>query len=125
MTIDYCPLTIEKNTRSLTDDKRQGVLAKGLRISTDTLTVGLSDGRSISVPVAWFPRLSHATGPERGRWRLIGHGEGIHCEDLDEDISVAGLPAGRPSGESQKSFGKWLCRRAAGTGTARRAARRS
>ena len=111
MTIDYCPLTIEKNTRSLTDDKRQGVLAKGLRISTDTLTVALSDGRSISVPVVWFPRLSHATGPERGRWRLIGHGEGIHWEDLDEDISVEGLLAGTPSGESDLSFEDWMHRR--------------
>jgi hypothetical protein len=100
-------------------------LAQDLHISEDTLTVDLSDGRSISVPVAWFPRLSHATVLERGRWRLIGQGEGIHWDDLDEDISVAGLLAGRPSGESQTSFAKWLRRRAAGTGPARCLAKRS
>ena len=64
----------------------------------DTLTVELSDGRTLSVPLAWFPRLSHATTEERRNWRLIGKGHGIHWEDLDEDISVEGLLAGRPSG---------------------------
>jgi hypothetical protein len=86
-------------------------LAQGVRITQDTLTVDLSDGRSISVPVAWFPRLSHATDRERERWRLIAGGHGIHWTDLDEDISVAGLLGGKPSGESQKSFGKWLSHR--------------
>ena len=77
----------------------------------DTLSVDLSDGRSISVPVAWFPRLLHSTEQERNNWRLIGRGQGIHWEDLDEDINIEGLLAERPSGESQESFKKWLAKR--------------
>jgi hypothetical protein len=75
------------------------------------LSVDLSDGRSISVPLAWFPRLLYATQKERNNWRLIGSGHGIHWEDIDEDISVEGLIAGKPSGESQTSFEKWLKKR--------------
>ena len=86
-------------------------LVENVAVSEDTLCVDLSDGRSISVPLAWYPRLSHASSPERKRWRLIGRGVGIHWEDLDEDISVEGLLAGRPSGESQASFSKWLAKR--------------
>ncbi len=82
--------------------------AERVTITRDTLTVDLSDGRTISVPLAWFPRLLHATSQERRHWRLIGKGQGIHWEDIDEDISVEGLLAGRPSGESQPSFKKWL-----------------
>lgn len=82
--------------------------AQHVRVTDDTLSVDLTDGRSISVPLAWFPRLVHATAQERSHWRLIGQGEGVHWEDLDEDISVAGLLAGEPSGESQASFSKWL-----------------
>ena len=77
-------------------------------VTKDTLSVDLSDGRTISVPLAWFPRLIHATQEERDNWRLIGHGEGIHWEDIDEDISVEGLLAGKSSGESQESLKKWL-----------------
>ena len=86
--------------------------AQKVTISRDTLTVDLSDGRTIAVPLAWFPRLMHATQQERKHWRLIGKGQGIHWEDLDEDVSVEGLLAGRPSGESQESFKKWLKQRA-------------
>ena len=82
--------------------------AERVTITKDTLTVDLSDGRTISVPLAWFPRLLHATPQERRHWRLIGKGQGIHWADIDEDISVEGLLAGRPSGESQSSFKKWL-----------------
>jgi len=71
--------------------------AEDVRITRDTLTVDLTDGRTISVPLAWFPRLSHGTPKERGDWRLISRGHGIHWEALDEDISVEGLLAGRPS----------------------------
>lgn len=85
--------------------------AEGVTVSDDTLRVDLSDGRSISAPLAWYPRLLHATPAERKRWRLIGRGMGIHWTDLDEDISVEGLLAGKPSGESQASFGKWLAAR--------------
>lgn len=82
--------------------------ATNVVVSDDTLTVDLSDGRTISVPLAWYPRLVHAADQERGKWRLIGRGEGIHWPDLDEDISVEGLLGGKPSGESQESFRRWL-----------------
>lgn len=82
--------------------------AENVRVSKDTLIVDLSDGRTISSPLEWFPRLLHATSEERSNWRLIGRGHGIHWEDIDEDISVEGLLAGKPSGESQASFKRWL-----------------
>jgi len=85
--------------------------AEDVKITDDTLSVDLSDGRTISVPLEWFPRLVHATLEERNNWRLIGKGHGIHWEDIDEDISVKGLLAGKPSGESQASFKKWLSQR--------------
>ena len=85
--------------------------AENVTVSEDTLSVDLSDGRTISVPLAWYPRLSHASSDERKRWRLIGRGVGIHWSDLDEDISVEGLLAGKPSGECQASVGKWLAKR--------------
>ena len=78
-----------------------------INISEDTLTADLSDGRTISVPLNWYPRLLHGTPAERANWRLIGKGEGIHWPDLDEDISAENLIYGQPSGESQKSFQKW------------------
>ncbi len=87
--------------------------AESITITEDTLSIDLSDGRTISVPLAWFPRLLHATQAERNNWRLIGKGQGIHWEGIDEDISVEGLLAGRPSGESQVSFKKWLSERTA------------
>lgn len=82
-----------------------------VKVSDDALTVDLSDGRTISVPLSWYPRLLHGTSAERTNWRKIGRGVGIHWEDLDEDISVEGLIAGRCSGESQKSFKLWLEKR--------------
>ncbi len=84
---------------------------ESVTLTNDTLTVELSDGRSLSVPLDWFPRLVHATQAERKRWRLIGRGRGIHWDLLDEDIGIDGLLAGRPSGESQTSFQKWLAAR--------------
>ena len=80
-------------------------------MSTDTLTVDLTDGRTIAVPLAWYPRLLHASAEDRGHWRLIGRGHGIHWPELDEDISVKNLLDGQPSGESQRSFRDWLDRR--------------
>ncbi|MFA4829233.1 MAG: DUF2442 domain-containing protein [Thermodesulfovibrionales bacterium] len=85
--------------------------AENVKVTKDTLNVDLSDGRTISVPLEWFPRLVYATKEERSNWRLIGRGHGIHWENIDEDISVEGLLAGRPSGESQASFKKWLNQR--------------
>ena len=92
-------------------------LAERVDVTEDTLTADLSDGRTISVPLAWYPRLVHATPTERRNWRLIGGGVGIHWPDLDEDVSVEGLLAGRPSGESQRSFKRWLEGRATRGGT--------
>jgi hypothetical protein len=80
-------------------------------VTSDALAVDLSDGRSITVPLAWYPRLMHATESECQNWRLIGNGYGIHWEELDEDISVEGLLLGKSSGESQTSFKKWLLNR--------------
>ena len=74
--------------------------ATSILVNDDSLTVELSDGRSISVPLSWYPRLVHATMEERAKWELIGDGQGLRWEDLDEDISVEGLLSGRPSGES-------------------------
>jgi hypothetical protein len=79
-----------------------------VRVSNDALTVELADGRSISVPLSWFPRLNHGTDEECAEWRLIGSGHGIHWTELDEDISVENLLLGKPSGESQASLKKWL-----------------
>ena len=86
--------------------------AENVTVTEDTLSVDLSDGRTISVPLAWYPRLTYASKSEQNNWRLIGKGHGVHWEDLDEDISVEGLLAGKPSGESQTSFKKWLASRA-------------
>jgi hypothetical protein len=88
-------------------------LATSASITDDTLIVDLSDGRSVSVPLAWYPRLLHATAEERLKWRLIAQGEGIHWPDVDEDISVESVIAGRPSAESPKSLQRWLAGRKA------------
>ncbi len=85
--------------------------AEDVKVADDTLSVDLSDGRTISVPIAWYPRLLHAAPKERINWRLIGKGHGIHWEDIDEDISIEGLLAGKVSGESPTSFKKWLKKR--------------
>lgn len=81
-------------------------------VSENCLVVELADGRSLSVPVAWYPRLQHGTPEGRANFRLTGRGEDVHWPDLDEDISVAGLLAGRPSGESPGSLNRWLKSRA-------------
>ena len=84
-----------------------------IEITDDTLSVDLSDGRTISVPLAWYPRLLHSSVNERNSWRLIGSGEGIHWHQLDEDVSVKNIILGQPSGESQTSFQQWLNERQA------------
>jgi len=86
---------------------------ENVTVTKDTLCVDFHDGRSISVPLAWYPRLLHASSDEQKRWCLIGRGVGIHWKDLDEDISVEGLLAGKLSGESPASFRRWLAARAA------------
>ena len=92
--------------------------AMEITVTEDTLSAELSDGRSISVPLAWYPRLVHATPEERSNWQLIGEGQGIHWPDLDEDISVEGMLAGRESGESQASFKRWIEAKQAGRSVA-------
>jgi hypothetical protein len=87
--------------------------AQQVAVTEDTLVVDLVDGRTISVPLGWYPRLWHGTPEERHHWRLIGGGDGIHWPELDEDISVENLLAGKPSGESQRSLKRWLEARAA------------
>jgi hypothetical protein len=86
----------------------RAVLAQKVVVTDDTLVVDLLDGRSLSVPIAWYPRLARGTVAERRNWRLVGRGEGVHWPDLDEDISIAGLLAGLPSGENQESLKRWL-----------------
>jgi len=76
-----------------------------------SLTVGLDDGRSISAPLAWFPRLQHGQAKERADWRLIAGGEGIHWPQLDEDISMENLLSGKRSSESPRSLERWLAGR--------------
>ena len=90
----------------------EAALAVRVAVSEDTVSVELADGRTIAAPLAWYPRLAHATAEERRGWRLIAGGRGLHWPAVDEDISVANLLAGQPSAESQSSFKKWLAGRA-------------
>ena len=83
-----------------------------VKVTDDTLSVELEDGRTISIPVAWYQRLRYGTSVERLNWQLIGGGEGIHWPALDEDVGVEDLILGRRSGESQSSLKKWRDRRA-------------
>jgi hypothetical protein len=83
------------------------VFAQSVRFSEDSMIVLLDDGRELSVPLAWYPRLWDGSGGERARFELIGKGEGIHWPELDEDISVEGLLAGRRSAESAASLARW------------------
>jgi hypothetical protein len=88
--------------------KMQMVKAQRVTTTEDSLAVDLSNGRTVSVPLMWYPRLLHGSPRERNNWRLIAGGEGIHWPDLDEDVSVEGIILGRPSGESQASLKRWL-----------------
>ncbi len=83
-------------------------LAVDVEITNDELNIRLSDGRRISVPLAWYPRLMYATPAERSHFELLGDGYAIEFPDLDEHIGIEGLLAGRQSGESKKSLEKWL-----------------
>ena len=90
-------------------------LAQDVKVTNDTLIVDLADGRTLSVPASWYPRLAHGTAAERAQWELIGRGHGIHWPKLDEDIAVEDLLAGRRSGEAATSLTRWLqSRKAAG-----------
>ena len=87
------------------------IRAQKVKVTVDELIVELSDGRTIAIPLAWYPRLMYATKRERNRWELIANGVGIHWHDIDEDISVEGIILGKPSYESQHSFSEWLKKR--------------
>jgi len=86
----------------------QEAIAQSIAVSETALTVDLVDGRTIIVPVVWYPRLWYGTPEERNHFEIIGDGTLIHWPDLDEDLSVSGLLAGRRSGESQRSLKRWL-----------------
>ena len=88
--------------------------AQRVSLTEETLVVDLVDGRTITVPLTWYPRLAHGSQAERAHWRFIGEGEGIHWPDLDEAISVEGLLAGRRAGETQASLRRWFAGRKAG-----------
>ncbi|ACY49310.1 DUF2442 domain-containing protein [Rhodothermus marinus] len=96
--------------------------AQEVQVTDKKLIVALEDGRTLSVPLTWFPRLLHGTPEERANWRFIGNGEGIHWPDLDEDIEVAHLLAGIPSQESQHALQHWLQQRRKETALRRREA---
>lgn len=84
---------------------------ESIHFEKDVMVVKLIDGRVISTPLAWYPRLYHGSLEERENYRLLGNGFGIHWPDLEEDVSVSGLIIGRPSEESQESLAKWLASR--------------
>lgn len=86
--------------------------AREVRVSAENLVVDLVDGRTLTVPLAWFPRLWYGSEDERARFELLGEGSYIHWPDLDEDLTVAGLLAGRRSRESGDSLKRWLAGRA-------------
>lgn len=90
----------------------QTVRALEVRVADDMLTIDLADGRALSVPLSWYPRLLHGTPEERRNWRLSGNDTGIHWPDLDKDISIEGLLLRKRSGENQSSLQKWLNARA-------------
>jgi hypothetical protein len=94
--------------------KIRAVNALKVTVTEDSLALDLSDGRTVSVPLMWYPRLLHGSPRERNNWRLIAGGEGIHWPDLEEDVSVEGIILGRASGESQPSLKRWLESREAG-----------
>jgi hypothetical protein len=91
--------------------KQLEIRATSVRVSDDALIIDLSDGRTVSAPLAWYPRLLNGTPAERDYHQLIGEGLGIHWPQLDEDINIEGILAGRRSHESKQSFEQWLSSR--------------
>ena len=85
-----------------TSEPSPGERIVDVRVADDTLSADLADGRTITVPLVWFPRLLHATSEQRSNWRIAGGGFGIHWPDVDEDLSSAGLLRGAPAPASQK-----------------------
>lgn len=87
---------------------KQAGHATDVRVSDEALTVDLIYGRTLAVPLDWYPRLSHGTKAERECWEWLGEGEGIYWPDLDEHNSVSGLLKGHRSGENERSCQRWL-----------------
>ena len=92
-------------------EARATASAASVSVTDDELVIELIDGRTVAVPLAWYPRLLHGTPEERSQWQLSGRGVGIHWPALDEDISVAHVLAGVPSGESAASLERWFAAR--------------
>lgn len=86
-------------------------IAHQVTLTDDKLIIDLADGRSITVPLTWYPRLLHASPAERQNWQLLGDGCAIEWLDLDEHIGIEGLLAGRRSSESSRSLNRWLTTR--------------
>lgn len=86
-------------------------MVKNVAVTNDLLVVRLENGRTLSIPIGWYPRLAHGTAEERQNFQISGAGYGIHWPDLDEDIGVEGLLTGKKSTESRASFEKWLKQR--------------
>jgi len=86
----------------------QEARAQAVSVNEDSLTIDLADGRTIIVPLVWYPRLWHGSPEERSNLEISADGTLIHWADLDEDLSMSGILAGRHSGESQQSLKKWL-----------------
>ena len=84
-----------------------------INVTEDKLVIELVDGRSLIIPLSWYPRLLNASHQEKQNWQLLGDGYAIEWIDLDEHIGIEGLLAGKRSGESHKSFARWLATRSA------------
>ena len=89
-------------------ETQRSPLAASVSVTDDELVIELVDGRTVAVPMAWYPRLLHGTAEERAQWQLTGRGVGIHLPTLDEDISVGHVLGGVPSGESASSLRRWI-----------------
>ncbi len=90
-------------------------IALDVMVTDEKLTIDLTDGRTLVIPLAWYPRLAHGTPQERQNWQLLGDGYAIEWPDLDEHIGLGGLLAGRRSSESEKSLKRWLTSRGTGS----------
>ena len=97
----------------MTFDKRP--VLENLEVSDDVVRVWLRDGRTVTVPLSWYPRLCHGTPSERNKWQAIGNGTAVHWPELDEDISTGGLITG-PSLERSVTLGRWILARQQGRG---------
>ena len=89
-----------------TSDSRPGEKVKAVEVDEDVLSVSLADGRTITVPLAWYPKLLHASAEQRANWQVCGGGFGIHWPDIDEDVSIEGLLRGARSPGTSDSSGR-------------------